>query len=74
MGSKIWKSFWVFQNYLWPIYDVCNIRYYVGATPWFCIADADMLKDAMVKQFDKFADRSVCCYWSLVIITDYFTL
>ena len=34
--------------------------YYIGAFPRFIIANPDLLKKIMVKEFDKFSERRVC--------------
>ena len=43
-------------------------RYYVGKTPIITIADVDLAKEILVKEFDTFSDRglavSMVNYWT----------
>lgn len=47
----------IYQDYI-DIY-INNCSYYLGAFPRLIVADLDIVKEIMVKQFDKFTDRSV---------------
>ena len=41
------------------LYFVVSCSYYVGAIPYIVVADIDMAKEIMVKQFHKFVNNSV---------------
>ena len=43
--------------------------YYIGQRPHILVADLDMLKQIMVKDFHIFVDREVCAAMLLIILT-----
>ena len=63
MDKGVWQGLWVRYNrqlVMFFMYILSLNSYYIGAFPRFIIANPDLLKDIMVKEFDKFSERRVC--------------
>ena len=67
-----WQMLEIFTSTIKIFWHVVHHRYYVGAAPRVVIADVELAKEIMVKEFDNFRDRGLLVSINALVTTRLF--